>query len=191
MTDVNNKVFVQHVRLPYREYLLKDILGLEPGIDISEKNSAGVISTFRMGVDIAISHIVGENLFSKDNPRYFSKIIVDMIIPKKMDEAFYKMQRTEASDLDYIPAPEGEKYETIENFYSETHFEYNTYPDTEHDYDHNNYEVEIYYNKKLVWKKHYDNLDRNTGIPDADVLVYAKEIIEDLENNPNPNYLVI
>lgn len=192
MKDVSNKVFIQRIRLPYREYLLENIS--EPGPDVTEndwENRGDIVSTFRMGVDVAINKIVGGNLFNRSNPHYYSKIIVDMIIPKKKDETFYKLQRKEASEFDYIQAPENEKYETIENFYHTTHFESNTYPDTDHNYDHNNYEVEVYYNKKLVWKKHYDNLDRNTRVPDEDVLEYAREIIEDLDNNPEPTYSLI
>ena len=188
MKDVSNKVFIQHIRLPYKEYLLENIA-------VPDLNNVGaeesIISTFRMGIGAAINKIVGENLFNRNNPHYYSKIIVDMIIPKKKDETFYKLQRKEASEFDYIQAPENEKYETIENFYHTTHFESNTYPDTDHNYDHNNYEVEVYYNKKLVWKKHYDNLDRNNRVPSGDVLEYASEILKDLKDNPEPTYSLI
>jgi hypothetical protein len=192
MKDVSNRVFIQHIRLPYREYLLENIS--ETGLGVTKEkleNISDVVSTFRMGIDVAINKIVGENLFNRNNPHYYSKIIVDMIIPKQKDEIFYRLQRKEASEFDYIQAPENERYETIENFYHTTHFESNTYPDTDHNYDHNNYEVEVYYNKKLVWKKHYDNLDRNNRVPNTDVLVYASEIIRDLDNNPNPTYSLI
>ena len=192
MKDVSNKVLIQHIRLPYREYLLENISELGSGIAKERlENISDVVSTFRMGIDVAINRIVGENLFNRNNPHYYSKIIVDMIIPKKKDETFYKLQRKEASEFDYIQAPENEKYETIENFYHTTHFESNTYPDTDHNYDHNNYEVEVYYNKKLVWKRHYDNLDRNTRIPNEDVLEYASEILKDLKDSPEPPYSLI
>ena len=180
MEKITNRISKIETRLPWRDKYLERI---------ESKNDGDLIFDFGQGFNaywVAID-MLRKRREAKEADFYYTRGILDIVIPKSMDEGYYKRNRS------------GEE-ESIEDFYGVPHI---TFGGGEGDLlsnvNHDVYEIFVVYNHKyLVLHKTYDldslskspnnpnGVDAYSGELREDILKIADEIIKDLKENPNP-----
>lgn len=181
MIEVKNKIQVWDCRLPIRDKLLDDVKDY--------KNDKQLIYDFGWGFLGVFGNLAsGLKEGSTSTKGHWTKEIINIIVPKFMSTVYYNRNKSKSFD------------NGIEDFYNVGENAFNIISDMENfsDLDHDIADITVTYNHRyLMLHKVYDfeslpknDYDNSANLYEGelaeDIIKIAKEILEDLKNNPNP-----